>query len=150
MESDNHPGNYYPYGIIKAGDNLNFSSGHMFWARNNVSLTYSVSDQWDHFYVILKQNMTTCPGRNYTFSGNYYLPSNNVLYPLFELGPKTEDVVDGTYQFQVGSVRGTWSTARGSFVAKGARVELTAGEFDSRNMMNDGDWYMDRVLVKAA
>jgi hypothetical protein len=118
----------------------------MFWARNNVSLTGDI-EYWDHFYVILKQNITTCPGRNYTFSGNYFIPPNNVLYPLFKLGPRDEDVVDGHYALKVGDVRGVWSNIKGNFVAKGPKVEITAG-FDSRNMMNDGDWYMDRIVVR--
>ena len=118
----------------------------MFWARNNVSLTGAISNQADHFYVYLHQNITTCPGRNYTYSGNYYLPSNNVLYPTFALYPRSEDITswagDGA-----SSTTGRWGTLRGSFVAKGRQVEFTL-DFTSRNMMNDGDFYADRIVVK--
>jgi hypothetical protein len=102
--------------------------------------------QEDHFFVVLKQNMTTCPGRNYTYSASYYLPSNNILYPLFELGPTPDDATSGTYI--TGDQRGMWSTVRGNFVAKGSRVEFRAG-FDARNGVNEGDFMMDRIVVKA-
>jgi hypothetical protein len=144
---DTIPGDYYPYGIVLSRDNLNYTSGHKFWARTNASAAGTVP-QAERFWVSLRQNMTTCPGRRYAFTGNYFLPHNGVMYPQFHLSPRAEDVsaLAGTTS---GSELGVWTTIGGSFVASGARVEFTAG-VDSRNGGVDGDFYFDKLVVKPA